>query len=144
MRKLSIKMSFFKQGEDGMNPEGKISGNYAYYCSEEVIKKTWMREKKIKLFMQLELEACRNELDWMARVHDCLLNSCPEEDFPPMPRPISSTYVTFNKEDGNSKKGFIATYIKYDSQRECFNDRGGAGIRRFCLRRGHQNNPFRG
>ena len=26
--------------------------------------------------------------------------------------------------------------------RECFNDRGGAGVRRFRRRGGHQNNPF--
>ena len=55
-------MNFFEQGENAMNPKGTISGTDVHYCSEEDKKMTFMREKRIKLFMLMELENCRNEL----------------------------------------------------------------------------------
>ena len=44
-----------------------------------------MRETKMKLLMPMELEKCRNELGWLVRYEECIVNSCPEEDLPPMP-----------------------------------------------------------
>ena len=55
-------INFFGQGENAMNSEGGISGDNVYYCSEEDRKMAWMREKRIKLFMRMELDSCRNEL----------------------------------------------------------------------------------
>ena len=55
-------MNFFERGENAMNPEETISGDDVHYHSEENIKMTWMCEKRIKLFMQMELENCRNKL----------------------------------------------------------------------------------
>ena len=67
MRKLSVRMNFFlEQGENAINPEYTIIvGNYVQCCSEEALKMTWMRETRIRLSMQMELEKCRNELGWL-------------------------------------------------------------------------------
>ena len=51
---------------------------------------TWMREMRIRLFMLMELENCRNELGWLIRRHNCIIDNCTEEDYPPMPLPIPS------------------------------------------------------
>ena len=45
----------------------------------------WMRETRINLFMQMELEACRNELNRLIRCHDCIVNNCPEKYYTLMP-----------------------------------------------------------
>ena len=72
-----------------------------------------MRKTRIKIFKQMELEACKNELDWMAKMHDCVLNNCPEEDFPPMPLLIpSSYYVIYLERRAESRKWYNATYFK--------------------------------
>ena len=90
VKNLSVKMNFFvEQDENAMNSEGAFSRNNVLNCSEEERKMMWMRETRIRTFMQIELEACRNELEWTARTHDCILNNFPEENFPPvMPLPI--------------------------------------------------------
>ena len=70
-------MNFFiEQGENAMNPEGAISGIDVY--SEEARKLSWTRVTRIRLFMKMELEACRNDLTCMvARIRHCLLISSP-------------------------------------------------------------------
>ena len=40
------------------------SGDDAHYCSEKH-KNARMRETRIRTFMQKELEACLDEIDWM-------------------------------------------------------------------------------
>ena len=58
--KLSVKqMNLFEQGENVMNPENTITGDDVHYCSEEDRKMAWMREKRIKVFMHMELDNCR-------------------------------------------------------------------------------------
>ena len=48
-------MNFFEQDEENvMHPEGTISGDDVHYWSEENRKMAWMREKRIKLFMQMD------------------------------------------------------------------------------------------
>ena len=81
-------MNFFiEQDENAMNPKGKIPGTNI--CSEEERKMAWMRETTIRTFMQMELKACRDELDWLIRYHNCAAyNNCPEEKYPPRPLPI--------------------------------------------------------
>ena len=112
MRKPSIKINFSEQGDNAMNPRETISGNDVHYCSQREKKMTWTHETRIRLFMQMELEACRNELDWMARIHDCLLNSCPKEDFPPKPLPTPSTYITYFRKTERAKKGILSSPLK--------------------------------
>ena len=46
VRELSVKMNFAKG---------------IYVCSEEERKMVWMREVRIRLFLQMQLEACRDE-----------------------------------------------------------------------------------
>ena len=41
-----------------------------------------MREERIRTFMQLELEACLDEIIWMLRCHYCEVLDCPQEEYP--------------------------------------------------------------
>ena len=41
------------------------------------------REERIRTFMQLEFEACLEELNWMIRRHNCEALNCPQEECPP-------------------------------------------------------------
>ena len=75
-----------------MNPEGTISGNDVPNCSEEERKVTRMRETSFTLFMQMELEACRNELDWIIKCYLCAVHNYPEEYCPPIPLPVLPGY----------------------------------------------------
>ena len=68
------------------------SGEDALYCSEKQLM-TWMRETKIRTFMQMELEACLDEIDWMIRCHICEALNCSQEEYPPRPLPISPDYI---------------------------------------------------
>ena len=49
------------------------------------------REERIRTFMQLELEACLEEVSWMLRCHNCEALDCPQEEYParflPTPTP---------------------------------------------------------
>ena len=40
------------------------------------------REARIRTFMQLELEASLEELNWMIRCHNCEALDCPQEEYP--------------------------------------------------------------
>ena len=55
----------------------------------------------------------QNELGWLVRYEECVVNSCPEDDFPPMPLPIPPGYTKKNgDESGNGQKGFITTFVR--------------------------------
>ena len=41
-----------------------------------------MREERIRTFMQLELEACLDEVSWMLRCHNCEVLDCSQEEYP--------------------------------------------------------------
>ena len=40
------------------------------------------RVVRIRTFMQLELEACLEEVSWMIRCHNCEALNCPQEEYP--------------------------------------------------------------
>ena len=40
------------------------------------------REERIRTFMQLELEACLDEVSWMLTYHNCEVLDCPQEEYP--------------------------------------------------------------
>ena len=40
------------------------------------------REARIRTFMQLELEACLEEVSWILRCHNCEALDCPQEEYP--------------------------------------------------------------
>ena len=48
----------------------------------------WMREAMIRAFMQLELEACQEEIAWMITCHNCEALNRPLEEYPARPLPI--------------------------------------------------------
>ena len=48
----------------------------------------WMRETRIRTFMQMELEACLDEVAWIIRCHNCAANNCSDEEYPSRPLPI--------------------------------------------------------
>ena len=86
-------MNFFiEKGENALNREEANSGDDAHYCSEEH-KMAWMRETRIRTFMQLELEACLDEINWMITCHNCETLNCPQEDCPSRPLPIPPDYI---------------------------------------------------
>ena len=39
------------------------------------------REARVRTFMQLELEACLEEVNWMIRCHNCETLNCPQEEY---------------------------------------------------------------
>ena len=57
----------------------------------EYFKMMWAREESIRTFMQLELEACLEEVSWMLRCYNCEGLDCPQEEHParllPTPSP---------------------------------------------------------
>ena len=62
MRELSVKINFFgEQSGNAMNPKGSISGYDV--CSEEGLKMAWMRETRIRTFIQMKLKTYRDELE---------------------------------------------------------------------------------
>ena len=75
---------------------GKTGNNFseedAQY-SEEYEKMLWMREAMIKTFMQLELEACQEEIAWMITCHNCEALNRPLEEYPARPLPIPPNYI---------------------------------------------------
>ena len=63
--------------------------------SEEYEKMLWMREARIRTCMQLELEACQDEIVWMIRCHNCGALNRPQEEYPARPLPIPPNYIGY-------------------------------------------------
>ena len=61
--------------------------------SEEYEKMLWMREARIRTFMQLELEACQEEIVWMITCLNCEALNRPLEEYPARPLPIPPNYI---------------------------------------------------
>ena len=67
-----------------------------------------MRESRIRILAQVELEACRDECKWLLRCHHCIVNNLPEKYCPPMPLPISLDYAKhFMRRWEMAKKGIL-------------------------------------
>ena len=65
----------------------------AQFYFEEYYKMLWMCEARIRTFMQLELEACQEEITWMIRCHNCEALNRPQEEYPARPLPIPTNYI---------------------------------------------------
>ena len=61
---------------------GNAISKDAQFYSEEYYKKMGKREARIRMFMQLKLEACLKEFNWMIRCHNCEALNCPQEEYP--------------------------------------------------------------
>ena len=48
----------------------------------EYFKMMRAREDRIRTFMQLELEACLEEVGWSIRCYNCEVVGCPQEEYP--------------------------------------------------------------
>ena len=70
-----------------------ISGDNASCYSEEDAKMVRMRETWITTFMQLELEACLDEINWMIICHNCEALKGPQEKYPARSLPIPPDYI---------------------------------------------------
>ena len=73
----------------------------------------WMRETRIRMFMQLELKACLDEINWMIRCHNCEVFNCPQEEYPPRPLPIPPDYIdSLRSRLVKVKKGILPPTLK--------------------------------
>ena len=52
-----------------------------------------MREARIKTSVQLELEACLEEINWKITCHNCEALNCPQEEYPARPLPIPPDHI---------------------------------------------------
>ena len=79
-RVLSVKMNFFIEKDgNALNRKETVFGDGAHYWSDEDTKMAWMRKTRIRTYMQMELEACLDDIDWMVRCHNCEAFICPQE-----------------------------------------------------------------
>jgi hypothetical protein len=81
--------------------------------SEEYRKLIWMREELIRMLMQIELEACWEELTWMINCHNCEALNRPEEEYPARPLPIPPNYIdNLQRRLINAKRGVMPPTLK--------------------------------
>ena len=72
-----------------------------------------MREVRIRTFIQLELESCLEEINWMIRCHNCEALNCPQEEYPARPLPIPPNYINnLQKRLIKVKKGILPPTLK--------------------------------
>ena len=72
-----------------------------------------MRKTRIRLFMQVEFETCRDKCEWLLRCHHCVANNCPEEYCPPTPISIPPDYAkTLIERWKMTRKGILPPNIK--------------------------------
>ena len=72
------------------------------------------REARIRTFMQLELEACLEEVSWMIRCHNCEALNCPQEEYPArlLPTPPPSYIDNLQSRLINARKGIFPASLK--------------------------------
>ena len=95
-----MKTNFTEHGATTMNPpKGRSSISKSVEVpnrSKEERKLTRMRETKSRVLMQRELMVCRDEFDWLKICFYCVINSCPEENCPPVLLPVPPDYGKIN------------------------------------------------
>ena len=69
---------------------------------------------KIRTFMQLELQACLEEINWMIRCHNCKVLNCPQEEYPARLLPTPSPSYIANLQSRLIKvwKGIFPAFLK--------------------------------
>ena len=72
------------------------------------------REARIRTFMQLELEACLEEINWMIRCHNCEALNCPQEEYPArlLPTPPLSYIDNLQSRLIKVRKGIFPASLK--------------------------------
>ena len=107
-------MNFFIENTgNAMNRDETISGDNVHNCLEEEQKMAWMPETKIRTSMQMELEACLDEVDWLIRCHNCAVYNCPENEYPPRPLSTPPDYIdNLQSRLVKVKKGILPPTLK--------------------------------
>ena len=119
-RVLSVKMNFIEKGGNAINREETTSGDDVHNWSEEDAKMALMRETRIMTFMQMELEACLDEVGWLVRCNNCAVYNCPEEEYPPKPLPIPPDYIdNLQSRFVKVKKGILPPTLKMIIKTSC-------------------------
>ena len=75
----------------------------------------WTREARIRISMQLELEACLEEVSWMIRCHNyCKALNCPQEGYPArlLPTPPPSYIDNLQSRLIKARKGIFPASLK--------------------------------
>ena len=72
------------------------------------------REERIRTFMQLELEACLDEVSWMLRCYNCEVLDCPQEEYPAklLPTPPPSYIDNLQSRLIQARKSIIPASLK--------------------------------
>ena len=72
------------------------------------------REARIRTFMQLELEACLEEVSWMIRCYSCEALNCPQEEYPArlLPTPPPSYIDNLQSRLIKTRKGIFSASLK--------------------------------
>ena len=71
-------------------------------------------QKRIRTFMQLELEACLEEASWMLRCYNCEALDCPQEEYPArlLPTPPPSYIDNLQSRLIRARKGIFPASLK--------------------------------
>ena len=80
----------------------------------EYFKMIRAREERVRTFMQLELEACLEEVSWMLRCHNCEVLDCPQEEYPArlLPTPLPSYIDNLQSRLIRARKGIFRASLK--------------------------------
>ena len=72
------------------------------------------REARIRNFMQFELKACLEEVNWIIRYHKCEAHNCPQEEYPARLLPSPPPSYIDNLQSGMIKvqKGIFPAFLK--------------------------------
>ena len=72
------------------------------------------REARVRTFMQLELEACLEKVDWMIICHNCEALNCPQEEYPArlLPTPPPSYIDDLQSRLIKARKGIFPASLK--------------------------------
>ena len=72
------------------------------------------RETRVRTFMQLELEACLEKVDWMIICHNCEALNCPQEEYPArlLPTPPPSYIDDLQSRLIKARKGIFPASLK--------------------------------
>ena len=105
-------------------PTGQMNASTAFFIcfvkmttvddEHEYYKMMRTREAMIRTFMQLELEACLGELNWMMRCHNCEALNCPQEEYPArlLPTPPPSYIDNLQSRLIKVQKGIFPASLK--------------------------------
>ena len=102
---------------------GQVNASTAFFIwlskmttadKHEYFKMIRAREERIRTFMQLELEACLEDVSWMLRCYHCEALDCPQEEYPArlLPTPPPSYIDNLQSRLIRARKGIFLASLK--------------------------------